>query len=56
VELDRIRWLARQALSGFDTLELDDAVSGAKADLHDILTALDVADDAVAIPLVEPVE
>jgi hypothetical protein len=51
----QIRWLAQQALSGFDTLDPVDAVDGAKADLADILKILDVANRA-DVPLMTSVE
>lgn len=52
---DRILWLARQARSGFDTLDLPEAVEGAKADLEDIIDGLEAAhgaDDAKRVPFV----
>lgn len=55
----RMLWLAKQARSGFDTLELPEAVDGAKADLDDIIAGLeasDGADDSARIPLVVRIE
>jgi hypothetical protein len=49
---DQLRYYAQSALSGFDTLDIDDAVENAKADLCSLLAYIDglnAADYAVAI-------
>ena len=59
MSVDRIRYLARNALNGFDTLDLETAAEMARADLADLLAELDradVANDAVTIPPVLTVE
>jgi hypothetical protein len=54
MDADRVWYLAKSALTGFDTLELEDAVEGAKADLQSILKH--VADDTPSVSGVVRVE
>lgn len=53
---DRIRFYARSALNGFETLDPEDAIENAKHDLRALLGTLDRADDAVGVLGVETVE
>ena len=53
---DQIRWYAKSALNGFETLEPEDAIENARFDLRSLLAYLDRADDTVRILLVEPIE
>lgn len=56
---DQIRWYVQSALSGFATLDSEDAIENACHDLRAILTyldALDAADEAVAIAGVEGIK
>lgn len=43
---DQIRWYAQSAISGFDTLDADDAIENAKADLLSLMAYLDGIDQA----------
>ena len=46
---DQIRWYAKSALNGFETLEPADAIENARFDLRSLLAYLDRADDTVHI-------
>nr|WP_228929757.1 hypothetical protein [Roseibium aggregatum] len=54
MDTNRVRFLAYSALQGFETLDPEDALDGAIADLLDIL--LHVANDPVAVSLAERIE
>ncbi len=52
VHPDQVRWYAQSALNGFETLESEDAIENAKADLRSLLAylcALDRADNPVLV-------
>ncbi len=56
---DQLRYYAESALSGFETLDRDDAVENAKGELRSLLAylaALDAADYAVPVLGIETVK
>lgn len=55
MDIDRIRYLAQNALSDLEGLDPDTAIETARADLRDLLleAGTDVANDTMLIPLVQ---
>ena len=53
---DQLRWFLQSALNGFDTLDLPQAITHAKADIAAFLAYLDRTDNTVLVTGVEAVE
>lgn len=50
-DTSQIRFWAQSALNGFETLEPDDALENARADLHALLDYINGLEGAEAIPV-----